>query len=121
MSDRREQGRRWERAAETLLRRRGLRLVTRNYCCRCGEIDLVMTHGPVLVFVEVRYRRNDRYGSGADSVTASKQRKIIQAARQFLARRARYGHHPCRFDVVSIGHGPGGVELDWIRNAFDAG
>ena len=120
MPSTREQGRAWERAAEALLRRRGLRTVARNYQCRRGEIDLVMLDGTALVFVEVRYRRSNRYGSGADSVTFTKQRRIVSAARQFLGRHAQHARRPCRFDVVSIGRGGDGVELDWIQNAFEA-
>jgi len=120
MPDRRQQGRRWERAAESLLRKSGLRTVQRNFLCRRGEIDLVMLDGPVLVFVEVRYRRSDHYGSGADSVTLAKQRRIISAARHFLGCNARYCHQPCRFDVVSVGQGAGGIEMNWIRAAFEA-
>lgn len=121
MPNNRERGRSWERAAEALLRRRGLRTLARNYQCRSGEIDLVMLDGTALVFVEVRYRRNDRYGSGADSVTLSKQRRIVSTARQFLGRHAQHAQRPCRFDVVSIDGSADGVELNWIRSAFDAG
>ena len=103
-----------------MLRRRGLRTVDRNFHCRAGEIDLIMLDGPVLVFVEVRYRRSNRFGSGADSVTPVKQRRIITAARQFLGRRRSHRERPCRFDVVSIGNGSTGIELNWIRAAFDA-
>jgi putative endonuclease len=120
MPNTRQQGRRWERAAESLLRRRGLRTLARNYQCRRGEIDLVMLDGPALVFVEVRYRSSDRFGSGADSVTLTKQRRIVSAARQFLGRHAQHAQRPCRFDVVSIGGGADGAELNWIRSAFEA-
>jgi len=117
----RERGRDWERVAESMLRRRGLRTLTRNYLCRSGEIDLVMLDGPVLVFIEVRYRHSNRYGSGADSVTPAKQRRIVSAARQFLGRHPDHGQRPSRFDVVSIGQGAGGAEISWIRAAFDSG
>lgn len=120
MPDRRQQGRRWERAAELLLIQGGLRTLQRNFHCRRGEIDLVMLDGVALVFVEVRYRRSDHYGSGADSVTLAKQRRIISAAQHFLARHGRYRQRPCRFDVVSIGQRAGGVEMNWIRAAFEA-
>jgi len=120
VTDTRQQGRHWEQVAEKMLQARGLRLVTRNYQCRGGEIDLIMLDESVLVFVEVRYRQSDRYGSGADSVTFTKQRRIIGAAKQFLLRHPFHVGRPARFDVVSIGDGPTGVELNWIRSAFDA-
>jgi putative endonuclease len=120
MPNTRQQGRGWEHVAESMLCRRGLRTLARNYLCRCGEIDLVMLDGPVLVFVEVRYRHSDRYGSGADSVTPAKQRRIVSAARHFLVRQPDHGQRPARFDVVSIGQGADGAEINWIRSAFDA-
>jgi len=121
MPSTRQRGRDWERVAESLLRRHGLRTLTRNFQCRSGEIDLVMLDGAVLVFVEVRYRHSDRFGSGADSVTMTKQQRIIRAATHFLARHLQHAQRPSRFDVVSIGRGSSGVELEWIRSAFDAG
>jgi putative endonuclease len=120
----RQQGDRWERYAESFLRRRGLRSVARNFNTRFGEIDLVMLDGAVLVFVEVRYRRRNHYGSGADSVTWAKQRRLISAARHFLTRHRRHAGRACRFDVVSLGGGADGPPLDpevnWIQHAFEA-
>jgi putative endonuclease len=108
-----------------LLCRHGLQVLSRNYNCRGGEIDLVMRDGAVLVFVEVRYRSSDRYGSGADSVTARKQSRIAHAARHFLMRHPEHARRPCRFDVVSVrGEAPEPdgrrAALTWIRAAFEA-
>lgn len=116
----RQEGNRWERAAETFLHRKGLRTLARNYHCRFGEIDLVMLEDPTLVFVEVRYRRHARHGSGADTVTRAKQRRLVSTARQYLRGHADQARRACRFDVVSIGNGAEGAELRWIRAAFDA-
>jgi putative endonuclease len=92
---------------------RGLRLVTRNHRCRHGEIDLVMRDGDTLVFVEVRYRRSQRFGSAADSVDVRKQRRLTAAAGHYLQRHPT--PLPCRFDVLAIGAGD---RVDWIRHAF---
>lgn len=109
---------RWaEEQAARHLESHGLRLVTRNFRCRAGEIDLVMTDGPMLVFVEVRFRRNDRFGSGAESVTWAKQRKLLAAARVYLARHAT-AEVRCRFDVVSVSKPHYRPEFLWVRNAF---
>ena len=116
----RQQGQRWEKAAEAFLHRRGLRTLARNYHCRFGEIDLVMLDDPILVFVEVRYRRRARHGSGADTVTRTKQRRLISAARLYLRGHTAHAQRACRFDVISIGTGTEGTELQWIRAAFDA-
>lgn len=123
MTGARLRGSRWEQAAEAFLQRRGLRSLTRNFHSRFGEIDLVMLDGRVLVFVEVRYRQADRFGSGADSVDWTKQRKLVSAARYYLRRHPEAAERPCRFDVVSIGGGGSGgdAQVNWIRDAFDAG
>jgi putative endonuclease len=96
----------------------GLKLVARNYRTPGrggGEIDLVMRdNAGTLVFVEVRKRASRAFGGAAASVGHVKQRRIIFAARHFLARLAQ--QPPCRFDVVSVE--AGGIE--WLRGAFDA-
>lgn len=110
-------GERWERRAETFLRRRGLTSRVRNYHCRWGEIDLIMDDDEVLVFVEVRLRSRGDFGSGGDSVNPAKQQKLIRAAGAFLAAHPALAHRPCRFDVVAAD----GQQMEWIRNAFDLG
>lgn len=105
-------GREAEERAAALLSGHGLVSVTRNFRCRGGEIDLVMRDGPVLVFVEVRYRNSTRFGGAMASVTATKRRRLITAARQYLARTGWEG--PCRFDVVGFDRAEG----QWIRDAF---
>ena len=117
----RQQGADWEQTAESFLIAHGLKTVRRNYQVRSGEIDLVMLDKETLVFVEVRYRGNDGHGSGAESVTWTKQKRIIRAAQHYLQRYDRHQFLSCRFDVVSIGRKEGRVVLDWVQSAFDAG
>lgn len=104
--------------AETLaadyLQRRGLRLIERNYRCRLGEIDLILTDGPDLVFVEVRLRRSTEYGGAAASITAAKRRRILRAARHYLSGKAE---RPCRFDVLLL-DAPAADRIVWIKDAF---
>jgi len=114
-----EQGRMVEAFACRHLESAGLTLVTRNFRCRQGEIDLIMREGAVLVFVEVRYRRQSRFGSGAESVNGRKRLRIITAARYFL-HQSREPEPPCRFDVVSVAGEPDRYAVEWIRNAFEA-
>ena len=115
-----QQGQRWERVAESFLRRRGLKLLNRNYRCRLGELDLVMQHRGQLVFVEVRYRRSDRCGDGAETVGPAKQRRLASTAAHYLARNPRRAARACRFDVVSIGGSGDAVRVQWVRNAFES-
>ena len=114
-------GQKSERRAEQFLKSRGLTLVERNYRCKLGEIDLIMIDGRTLVFVEVRYRRQQGYGSASESVDTRKQQKLIRAAQYYLQRLA--GSEPaCRFDVVGIGGNqtPQSEQnpIEWLPNAF---
>ena len=120
MATSRQRGSHWEQVAESFLNKRGLETLERNFHARFGEIDLVMLDGSTLVFAEVRYRKNDGHGSGADSVTRTKQRRIISAAGRFLQFHPNDRLRPCRFDVISIGRKDGRTRLNWIRNAFEA-
>ena len=115
-----QEGRHWERVAESFLRQRGLKLLDRNYRCRLGELDLVMQHGGQLVFVEVRYRKSDRCGEGVETIGPAKQRRISSAAAHYLARNRRRAVRTCRFDVVSIGGADDAVRVQWVRNAFES-
>jgi|TARA_Y100000310_G_scaffold344124_1_gene455252 putative endonuclease len=89
-----------------------------------GEIDLIMNQGELLVFIEVRYRKSNRFGSGAESVDYHKKRKLILAAKHFLALHRRYGDYDCRFDVVSASPPQAGrgetsdMTIEWFRDAF---
>lgn len=99
---------------------RGLREVARNYRCRLGEIDLVCEDGAALVFVEVRLRRDARFGGAGASIDARKQARIVAAARHFLATRgARHAERPCRFDAVLL-DALDAARIEWIRDAFGA-
>ncbi len=113
----RETGIRAERLACSFLQQRGLRLLTRNFHCRGGEIDLVMRHRDALVFVEVRYRRRSNYGSAAETVARSKQVRIIRCAQYYMHR-----HHAwnvaARFDVVCIDGEANAPEIHWLQDAF---
>lgn len=107
-------GRDAESRAAAFLQAQGLKLQARNWRCRFGEIDLVMQDGPTLVFVEVRLRSRSDFGGAPASVTPTKQRRLLAAARQYLATLRTLP--PCRFDVVALS-GSGAPE--WIRNAFE--
>jgi putative endonuclease len=121
---RRAQGAVIEAAARVHLVSAGLREVAANANYRFGELDLVMLEGSVaagtLVFVEVRYRRDSRFGGGAASVDASKRRKIVHAAQAFLYAHPRLAQMACRFDVVEAHGDPASPRLRWLRDAFRA-
>ncbi len=116
----RRKGQAVETAALAYLEEKGLRYVCRNFRCRYGEIDLIMTQGNTLVFIEVRYRKQNSHGSAAESVISRKQQKLTITAQYYLQ---SYKSLPrCRFDVVAVSQSINNKALlhfDWIKNAFD--
>lgn len=119
-ADRRARGAAVEAAARVHLSRAGLRDVAANANYRFGELDLVMLEGATLVFIEVRYRRDARFGGGAASVDIHKRRKLVQAAHAFLTNHPKHATAPCRFDVVEADGDPASPRLTWLKDAFRA-
>ena len=102
-----------EEQAHRFLINKGLKTVCRNYRCKQGELDLIMTDQQTLVIIEVRYRKTDQYGSALESVTRTKQSRIIAATHSYLS--SQKTDRPIRFDVVAIS---GNGKIEWIQNAF---
>lgn len=94
-------GSRGERAAAAHLRKRGYRVINRNYRCPVGEIDLISWDGETIVFVEVKTRSSTEAEDPIDAIRPGKWARVERAARCFLAQRATRDH-PCRFDVVTV-------------------
>lgn len=118
----RDKGLSRESEARGYLERRGLHCLAQNFHCRFGEIDLVMRDGEAVCFVEVKYRGSRAFGGAAFALTPVKQRKLIKAAQMFVAANRGYAAAPLRFDAVLIqGRADGSDEIEWIKNAFQAG
>jgi len=113
-------GKQTEALACDYLQAQGLRLLERNFLVPQGEIDLIMEDRQSLIFVEVRFRRNNHFGSGAETVTQSKQRKLLTAAASYLQRNPQQAERPARFDVVSMVMENSRYSINWIKNAFQA-
>ena len=116
----RARGAQVEARARDFLIGHGLTPVAANANYRFGELDLVMRDGATLVFVEVRYRAGGTYGDGAESITAAKRRKLVQAASAFLASHRAFVNSACRFDVVDARGDAAAPQLRWLRDAFRA-
>ena len=114
-------GSRSERAAGRFLRRAGFRILAWNVYTPCGEIDIVALDGRTVVFVEVRSTENEDNSRPAESVDERKQRKLTDAALDFLRRRNLL-EQPARFDVLILSWPPGRREPDVThhRQAFEA-
>ncbi|MCL2020973.1 MAG: YraN family protein [Betaproteobacteria bacterium] len=111
-----------EALAADFLCAHGLRIITRNFRIRGGEIDLIAREKTatldVIVFVEVRLRRSQRFGGAAASIITRKRRRIILAARHWLSRQGNR-RQSCRFDCILLSRlEPAGIE--WIKHAFRA-
>ncbi|MGI9309733.1 MAG: YraN family protein [Gammaproteobacteria bacterium] len=106
-----------EESACRFLRSQGLKLITRNYRCRYGELDLIMTDRATLICIEVRYRRSGLAGGPLESITDAKKERLALAMRHFLQAHAKYQHLPLRFDVVGLS-GNTAQAIDWRKAAI---
>ena len=116
MSTRQAKGAAAEQLAADYLVRQGLSVIERNFRVKGGEIDLVCRDGKTTVFVEVRLRSSSNFGGAAASITATKQARLILAARHWLV---RHGETPCRFDCMLL-DGLESKDIEWLRDAFSA-
>ena len=104
----------WEAQAAEFLQKKGDEILHRNFTSRFGEIDLVARQETYLVFVEVKYRKNDSGGHPLEAVGVQKQQRICRTADYYCLRCGYGGETPCRFDVVGIM----GEEVFHIKDAF---
>ena len=127
-TNRQQLGARGEELAVQALRQAGLTILTRNWRCPVGEIDIIAedmapdftTSGepvPWHVIVEVRTRRGDRFGKARESITLRKQAKLREVAQHYIANTAWRG--PWRIDVVAVQMDGRGqlIEIEHIRHA----
>lgn len=116
---RRGTARRGEALAALWLRVKGYRIEARNWRCPLGEIDIVASIGDTLVFVEVKARTGTGAGSPEEAVTTAKQKRLVQLANAYLAR--RHGETPaCRFDVIAVEGGRVLPRVTHLQAAFRA-
>jgi len=105
-------GRKGEDLALEYLEKNGFVLIEKNFRSRFGEIDLIVKDGQTIVFVEVKYRLSENYGSPKEAVTNEKIKKIIRTAQYFITKNNFNSLY--RFDVVSIYKD----KIEHIKNAF---
>lgn len=109
-----------EDAACGFLKRRGYKLIGRNYSCRFGEIDIIAANRRYIVFAEVKLRRDAGHGLAREFVTPQKQRRVIAAAEMWLAKNPT--RLQPRFDVIEV-YAPAGIhtenpEIHHIEDAY---
>lgn len=105
----------YERIAGAFLEKQGYQIIACNFRCRLGEIDLIAKDGRYLVFVEVKYRKNDETGNPLEAVNRRKQQIISRVANYYCLTHGYGENTPCRFDVVAIW----GERIKVVKNAFE--
>lgn len=113
-------GKSGEAHARAWLEGRGYRFVTRNWRCRAGELDLVMTDGDELVFVEVKVRTGERLGRASEAISAAKRRRVLAASEWFVSVHPTYHDMIWRCDIVAVAINPhtGAARVDHFINAL---
>lgn len=107
-------GHAYEDMATDFLKDKGYTILEQNYFCKIGEVDIIARCDNTVVFVEVKYRKNDSYGNPLEAVTQAKMRKICRVA-DFYMMSHKLGEVSARFDVIGVL----GNEITHIENAFE--
>ncbi|MDD3141303.1 MAG: YraN family protein [Lachnospiraceae bacterium] len=107
-------GSRYEKKAMIYLEQQGYKIITSNYRCKKGEIDIIAKDGECLVFCEVKYRTDERKGNPLEAVEMKKQQTISNCALYYLMEQKIADNISCRFDVIGIL----GDEMFLIKDAF---
>lgn len=118
--NKREFGNEFETFACRQLEQVNCKIITTNFNCKLGEIDIIAYDGETLCFVEVRYRKQNTFGGATASVDINKQRKLIKAASLYLQQNNLTNKVACRFDVFAIQGEVNRLEFNWLKNAFIA-
>lgn len=100
MKNRRFDGAWGEDIAARCLRKKGYKILDRNYSCRFGEVDIIACKGELLVFAEVKTRKNGQHGLPREFVTAAKQARLLRTAEHYLM--AHESDLQPRFDVLEV-------------------
>jgi len=115
---RKDLGDKHEQLACEILSNNGLKIVTQNYRCKLGEIDIIARDKENLVFIEVRYRKSDSYGGSLESVDRKKQERVVRAASHYLQKHKLTNKISCRFDVFAVTGNLNQLQHIWIKGAF---
>ena len=109
----REKGKYFEEIARDFLKKKGYKILEQNYINKLGEIDIIAKFKKTIVFVEVKYRKNEYFGLPREAVNEFKQHKIRNIATSYLKSKKLLDSE-CRFDVVEIL----GDKITHIENCF---
>ena len=116
--EKRELGEKGEELALRFLKKKGYRLIEKNYVCKMGEMDIIAKEKDTLVFIEVKTRTSTEFGPPQLAVNSRKQRQLSKVALNYLNEK-QLKDVKARFDVVAILLRQKGEEIELIRDAFD--
>jgi putative endonuclease len=119
MRNRRSEGAGFETLACAYLRRKGYKILDRNVYHMRKELDVVALFQGTVVFVEVKGRRSNRFGSPSEALDRTKRRHLILAAEVYIKEKKLTGR-PCRFDFIAVTFESGRPRFSHIENAFEA-
>ncbi len=109
-----------EELARQMLQELGYTILDSNYRCRWGEVDIVAQDGDDIVFVEVRTRSNDRFGTPEESITEAKTQRMVSTAQEYLQSKQRDSTN-WRIDLVAVRMRSDGqiLSIDYIKHAVE--
>ena len=91
-----------EAVARYALKKKNYRIIEQNFNTSAGEVDIIASTGGILVFIEVKTRTSDDFGSPSESINADKVSRIRKTASCYLSQKAAGEFQDCRFDVISV-------------------
>ncbi|MGB1799372.1 MAG: YraN family protein [Gammaproteobacteria bacterium] len=113
-------GKQAEDIAANYLKQQNIKIITRNFHSRFGEIDLIGLDKEILTFIEVRYRKDEQRLTAIETIDQNKCKKIIKTSEAFLNKHKKYQPYYCRFDVITITGEFSEPVILWIKDSFQA-
>jgi len=108
-------GKKGEEAARSLLEEKGCRIIETNYQCPLGEVDIIAAEGKTIVFVEVRTKTGNAFGSPEESINANKSRRLYRLAQYYLKAKSK-NEYPARIDLIAVILDRKSLELKSIKH-----
>ena len=109
-----------EELAANYLSEHKVKLISRNFHSRFGEIDLIGLDKEILLFIEVRYRKDEHYLAAVETIDQHKCKRIVITSEYYLNKHKKYQSYYCRYDVITITGALDEPVIEWIKNAFQA-
>ena len=117
----RDSGQKAEAIAASYLNNHNIRIIEQNFHSRFGEIDLVaLDNDNTLIFIEVRYRKDELMMQVAETIDPAKCRKLIKTSEYYLTKHLEHHYKQCRYDFIGIVGDLKQPSIEWIKNAFSS-